>query len=129
MVAALRNSLLASALQPRREVAPQLRGQLAVDEVEALRLEVDVAGELPATGLAPSRFRMVPTSGDHLRLPQRTRFTGPQMRGAVRRLLAVDATTATRSRDAVIKEARMRQVLEALRWANEHIDSNTRKPA
>lgn len=109
---------------PHEISTPESAGRMAIDELEILRLDVDLVAPPEAAALAEplvETFQAPPTSGDHLRLPQPTRFSAQQLRGAVDRVLAADTSGAARSPDAVVKEAKMRRVLGALRGANQHI--------
>lgn len=109
---------------PQELGTPESAGRMAIDELEILRLDVDLIAPPEAAELGESlvdTFQAPPTSGDHLRLPQPPRSSAERLRGAVDRMLAVDTSGAARSQDAVVKEAKMRRVLNALRGANQHI--------
>ncbi len=109
---------------PHELAAPESAGRLAIDELEILRLDVDMVAPPEVAQLAEpliETFQATPGSGDHLRLPQPTRFAAAQLQGAVDRILETPTSNAARSPDAVVKEARMRRVLAALQGANEHI--------
>lgn len=109
---------------PHELSAPQSAGRMAIDELEILRLDVDLVAPPEAAQLAEpliETFQATPSSGDHLRLPQPTRLAAGQLQGAMDRILKTPTSNAARSPDAVVKEARMRRVLAALQGATEHI--------
>ncbi|MCA9552653.1 MAG: hypothetical protein KC933_21650 [Myxococcales bacterium] len=113
---------------PAEFSTPESAGRMHLDELEVLRLDVDMVAPPEAAQLAEplvEQFQATPTSGDHLRLPQPPRHSAAQLRGAVDRILAADASTAARSPDAVVKEARMRRVLTALKGANQLIQQKS----
>lgn len=98
--------------------------QLAIKELEILRGDVDLVNPNAVAGVSDSqldRYRGAVTSGDHLRLDQRTRRDGPAIRAAITRILAVDTSSGGASADAVLKEAKMRRVLVALDYAAQFI--------
>ena len=113
---------------PAELSAPQSAGRMHLDELEVLRLDVDMVAPPEAAQLAEplvEHFQATPTSGDHLRLPQPARYTSGQLRGAVDRILSADSSGAARSPDAVVKEAKMRRVLSALQGANNLIQQKS----
>lgn len=96
--------------------------QLGIKELEALR-NVDMVS--PEVGqVAEPLVQMYQgqiTTGDALRLEQRTRFDGPSVRAAIGRFLSVDRTRAGGSPEQLQKEARLHQVLKGLDLAVTHI--------
>ena len=97
-------------------VGSHTEAHLGIQELDALRA-LDLVAPPEAAELAEplvELYRGTPTSGDHLRLEQRTHHTGPAIRAAVGRILVADTTAIAGTQDAVLKEAKMRRVLQAL---------------
>ncbi len=101
--------------------------EMGIRELEALRLDADLVIPADAAELAEplvKAFAGELTSGDHLRLQQKTFLDGPSMRAAVQRVLDVEIRTAPGlDPDAIRAEARMHRVLGALSSAVEHINN------
>src|SRR5262245_11501078 len=87
--------------------------EVGIREIEVLR-RVDMVAPAAAAermdGLVEA-FRGTITSGDNLRLEQRTSLDAASISTAIRRVLSVDTTRAAGNQDDVVKEERMRRVL------------------
>ncbi|MFO0727529.1 MAG: hypothetical protein U1E65_27375 [Myxococcota bacterium] len=97
--------------------------QLGVGEALALR-QVDLVAPAELAALAEPLVKLYAgelSSGDHLRLPQRTALDGPALMSAVRRVLATETGPTIGDKDAIVKEERMRRVLKALEYATAQI--------
>jgi hypothetical protein len=84
--------------------------QPAIKELEALRLDADVASPADVSDLfgpLVALYKGEGSSGDHLRLPRMTNLDGPAIRGALQRVLAAPSGGGA-------EEKRMRDVLAAL---------------
>jgi len=98
-----------------------------IKEVQALR-RVDLVAPPEMADLAEPLVKMFSgeiTSGDHLRLPQLTSHDGPAMNAAIGRILSVDTQSVGGDREAVVKEEKMRRVLQALQFATTQIQMRT----
>jgi hypothetical protein len=98
-------------------IANRNDAHLGIKELAVLRLDFDMVAPPEAAELGEPLVEMYQgtlTSGDHLRLDQRTNHSGAAIRAAVGRVLATDPTAAASSQDAVLKEAKMRRMLQAL---------------
>lgn len=98
-------------------IARRNDAQMGIQEIEVLRLDLDMVAPPDAAELAEplvEMYRGTLTSGDHLRLAQATYHDGPTLRSAVGRVLSIDTTAHAGSQDAVLKEAKMRRLLQAL---------------
>jgi hypothetical protein len=88
----------------------------SLEELRALRLDTDIVAPADAELLREeigSCFQEQPSSGDNLRLPQRTQFTGAQIRAALARV--IDATPSAGAGEvAQQKEDAMQRVLRAV---------------
>lgn len=97
--------------------------QPAVQELDALRLELDL--EMPEpdqlTGPLARSLGASSSSGDHLRIAEPPEYAGHEMSAALARILNADVSHGVASSDAVVKEAKMRRVLEALAAMNARI--------
>ena len=101
---------------PEQRTGARTEAHLGIKELDALRA-LDLVAPPEAADLAEplvALYQGTPTSGDHLRLEQRTNHSGPAIRAAVARVLSADITAVAGNQDAVIKEAKMRRVLQAL---------------
>lgn len=105
-----------TATAPEARIGARTEAHLGIKELGALRA-LDLVAPPEAADLAEplvALYQGTPTSGDHLRLEQRTNHSGPAIRAAVARVLSADITAVAGNQDAVIKEAKMRRVLQAL---------------
>ncbi len=101
---------------PDARPGARTEAHLGIKELDALRA-LDMVAPPEAADLAEplvELYRGTLTSGDHLRLEKRTNFSGPAIRAAVGRILTADVTAVAGGQDSVIKEAKMRRVLQAL---------------
>jgi hypothetical protein len=106
--------------QERATARPSNDAELGIQEVEALR-QVDVVAPAELAEPLVKLFAGELTSGDHLRLPQMTTHDGPAIQSAISRVLEVDTASGGASKDAVVKEEKMRRVLVALQYATQEI--------
>ena len=131
---ALRNMLRpdhqAAGAAPRQPNRGALRGPTdlhGVRELELLRGDVDVVAPRGVAGDALIRvFADASGVGDHLRLPQRTRHSGPSMRRAVARVLAAGSGADPRVTAPPEAEATMLAVLNKIDELVAGIEHRTR---
>jgi hypothetical protein len=93
---------------------------LAIQELQVLRADLDLVAPPEAAALAEplvELFRGQLTSGDHLRLPMPAQHDAAGIRGAMSRILEVDASALVASKEAITKEARMRTLLRGIQGA------------
>lgn len=107
-----------------RELGRKNDAQVAVKELQVLRADLDMVAPPEVAEVAEPLVKLFQgelSSGDHLRLPQLTQHDGPSLQRAIGRVLDVDTGAAGASREAVVKEEKMRRVLTALQYAVQEI--------
>lgn len=100
-----------------------LEAHLTVGEAQALQADLDLLTPEADALIGPVAARLTaePPSYDRLRLPPRAPHDVRQLEGARDRLLSADTSVPSSSRDAVLKEAKLHRLLQALRGMDDHI--------